>query len=232
MTTETQKKNASAQEFLPIKEIKEGVAIMKDGSLRVAILASSINFALKSDQEKDSIIFAYQSFLNSLHHPIQIVTRSRQLHLDDYLEKLTKIYEKETNQLLKAEISEYVGFIAELLESANVMEKRFFIIVPYFGVNLEKTGPLKGLLGNKTPVTTGFESQKVELMERVDQILAGLTSFGLRCVVLNTEELIELYYDVYNPDISATQKISDVDELEAPIISAGDIPPGKGKMNV
>ena len=224
--------NVSTQQFLPMKEIKEGVVVMKDNSLRVVVFVSSMNFALKSDEEKDSMIYAYQGFLNSLRRPVQIVTRSRQLQLDDYLEKLTQIKEREDNLLIKAQIDEYVRFVDELLQSANIMEKRFFVVIPYYSVNMEKVNPAKAIFKKKEEGPTDFESQKMQLMDRVNQILSGLTSICLRCVVLNTEELIELYYDVYNPDISTSQKLSNIDNLSAPIITSEEIGPKRGPLDV
>lgn len=210
----------STQQFLPIKEIKEGVVYLKNGSMRVIILVSSVNFSLKSDQEKDATIFAYQSFLNSLRHPIQIVTRSRRLHLDDYLEDIDRMRGREENLLIKAQMAEYSQFISELLQSANVMEKRFFVVIPFYGATAQQTSAIKSLLGGKQDGPTDAESQKVELMERVEQVLSGLASLGLRCVVLNTEELIELFYDVYNPDTSSSQKLSDIESLDSPVVSS------------
>ncbi len=193
---------------------------MNNGSLRAVILVSSVNFSLKSDQEKDAMVVAYQNFLNALGFPIQIATRSRQLHLDDYLQNLAKRMEQEDNELLRAQIAQYIQFVAGLLENANVMEKRFFVIVPYYPVEIEKVNAFKKLFSSgPKPGATDFETQKGELMERVDQAISGLSSAGLRCAVLNTEELIELYYTVYNPDTASSEKLPDVDKLKSPIIT-------------
>lgn len=220
---EKKKIAASTQKFLPIKEIKEGVVVMNNGSLRAVILVSSVNFSLKSDQEKDAMVVSYQNFLNSLHFPIQISTRSRQLHLDDYLEKLSKSAEQQDNELLRAQTAQYVQFVVGLLESANVMEKRFFVIVPYYPTELEKVNVFKKLFySTPNPGDTDFETQKSALMERVDQTISGLSSAGLRCAALNTEELIELYYTVYNPDVASSEKLPDINDLKAPIISANN----------
>lgn len=228
------KKGPSTQAFIPIKEIKEGVVVMRDTSLRVVLMLSSINFALKSDEEKNAIIGSYQSFLNSLPFPIQIYVKSRKLHLDGYLATLDKQLAKQTNELLRLQTSQYKDFIGELLEYASIMEKRFFVIVPFYpsGVGIEKEGLIKSLFSGKPPVDTTFETQKTELMARVDQVIIGLTGIGVRCVALNTEELIELYYTVYNPDTSGEEKITNVEDMEAQIVTSGPAPTPTGGPNV
>jgi len=224
----------STQAFVPIKEIKEGVVVMRDGSLRVALLLSSINFALKSEEEKNSIIGSYQSFLNSLGYPIQIYIKSRKLHLDGYLNSLDKQLASQTNELLRLQTSQYKDFIGELLEYASIMEKRFFVIVPFYpsGIGMEKEGIVKSLFSNKPSVDTTFETQKTELMTRVDQVITGLTGIGVRVVALNTEELIELYYTVYNPDTSGEEKLSNIGDMEAPIVTTGTPPTQTGGSHV
>jgi hypothetical protein len=225
---EKKHKAASTQRYLPIKEIKEGAVVVENGSLRAVVIISSVNFALKSEPEKDAMIMSFQSFLNSLDYPIQIVTRSRHLFLDDYLENLQKILEKEDNELLRVQIVQYIQFVTELLQSANVMEKRFFIVVPYYPLGIEKVNIFKKLFSTPPkPGQSNFETLKMELMGRVDQIIAGLSAVGLRCVVLNTEELLELYYAVYNPDTASSQKLTNVESLESPIISSSPNPPGE-----
>jgi len=227
-------KGPSTQAFIPIKEIKEGVVVMRDGSLRVVLMLSSINFALKSEEEKNSIISSYQSFLNSLAYPIQIYIKSRQLHLDGYLASLDEQLAKQTNELLRLQTSQYKDFIGELLTYASIMEKRFFVIVPFYpsGVGIEKENFIKGLFSGKPPVDTTFETQKTELMARVDQVITGLTGIGVRCVALNTEELIELYYTVYNPDTSGEEKITNVADMEASMVTTGAPPPQTGGPHV
>lgn len=234
-TAQTKKTKApSTQSFIPIKEIKEGVVVMRDGSLRVVLMLSSINFALKSDEEKNAIIGSYQSFLNSLPFPIQIYIKSRKLHLDGYLASLDKQLASQTNELLRLQTSQYKDFIGELLQYASIMEKRFFVIVPFYpsGVGIEKEGILKNLFSGKPQVDTTFETQKTELMARVDQIITGLTGIGVRVVALNTEELIELYYTVYNPDTSGEEKIANIGDMEASIVTTGTPPAQTGGTHV
>jgi hypothetical protein len=218
----------STQQFVPIKEIRDGVMVMKEGSLRAVLLVSSVNFALKSEDEKNAIVSSYQSFLNSLEFPIQIYVKSRQLHLDAYIGSLQKQLELQTNELLKLQTSQYIDFVTELLQASNVMEKQFFLIVPFYPTGVEKVGLIKGLISGKKGVAdTDFETQRVELMARVDRIISGLTGIGVRCAALKTEELIELYYAVYNPDISGNEKLTNVAEVEAPIVSSEEKPEEK-----
>jgi type IV secretory pathway VirB4 component len=227
-------KAPSTQQFIPIKEVKEGVVVMRNGSLRAVLLVSSINFALKGEDEKNSIISSYQSFLNSLGFPIQVYVKSRQLHLDVYLASLEKQLSLQTNELLKLQTSQYIDFIAELLEYSNIMEKRFFIIVPFYPTGTEKVGVLKNLFSGKEGVAdVNFETQKMELMQRVDHIINGLTGIGVRTAALNTEELIELYYSVYNPDISGSEKLTDISGIESDMVTTGgpDQETGTGAKN-
>ncbi len=215
-------KAPSTQQFIPIKEIKEGVVVMRNGSLRAVLLVSSVNFALKSDDEKNAIVSSYQSFLNSLGFPIQVYVKSRQLHLDAYVNSLEKQLSLQTNELLKLQTTQYIDFIAELLQFSNIMEKRFFLVVPFYPTGTEKVNVVKNLFSGKEGVATvDFGTQKMELLERVDHIINGLTGIGVRCAALNTEELIELYYSIYNPDISSSEKLTDISGSEAEIISGG-----------
>ena len=221
----------STQDFIPIKEIKEGVVVMRNGSLRAVLLVSSVNFALKSEDEKNAIISSYQGFLNSLSYPIQIYVKSRQLHLDKYLTSLEKQLTLQTNELLKLQTSQYIDFINELLQYSNIMEKRFFVTIPFYPTGVEKVGVIKNLFSGKEGVdNTDFSIQKTELMERVDHIINGLTGMGIRCAALNTEELIELYYSIYNPDISGSEKITDAGNIESDVITTG-IAPNGGEQN-
>ena len=218
-------KAPSTQQFLPIEEIKEGVVKMKNGSLRAVIMVSSVNFQLKSAAEQDSMVASYQNFLNSLTFPIQIMAQSRKTQLEDYLNKLKESGEKETNSLLKAQIEQYIFFVTGLVEGANVMAKRFYVVIPFYPTGVEqaqKTSLLKTFFQSKPTATTDFETQKMELMQMVETAIGGLSGVGLRCVVLDTEELIELYYTIYNPDMSQSENLStNTDDLESPIITGG-----------
>lgn len=233
--TDKKAKVSSTQQFIPIKEIKEGIVVMRDGSLRAVLMLSSINFALKSEDEKTAIVGSYQNFLNSLNFPVQVYVKSRKLHLDNYLKLLDNQLAQQTNELLKLQTSQYKEFIGELLEYASIMEKRFFVIVPFYPSGIKKENFLKNMFSDTPMVDTSFETQKMELMARVDQTITGLTGIGVRCATLNTQELIELYYTIYNPDTSGEQKITNIDDMNAPIITSGAPPtqstPTQGGLN-
>lgn len=195
---------------------------MKDHSLKAVIMVSSLNFALKSEQEKDATVAAYQSFLNSLNFPIQILCQSRNLDLKNYLEGVKNSGYAQGNPLLKLQVDEYINYVNTLLESASVMEKRFFVVVPYYpGVANEVPG-IDMLIGKKqeTIISTSFENNKNALLERVESVIQGLASVGLRCASLGTEDLLELFYTIYNPDVAENQKIPRPEEIDVPIIKS------------
>jgi len=195
----------STQQFIDIEEIKDGVVKVKGGGLRAVIMVAGINFELKSEEEQDIITNSYQEFLNSLDFPIQIVVHSRKLSIDKYLESIQKRKEEETSQLLKDQIDEYIEFVRSFVKENEIMTKNFFVVVPYqaSGAASIKKG-LFSIFGGKKNDKKGkdesFEQQLVQLRQRVDQVLEGLERMGLRAVVLNDEELTELYYNFYNPE--------------------------------
>lgn len=218
-------KLASTQAYLPISEIKEGVVVMKDRSLRAVLIASSLNFALKSEQEKDAIVSSYQSFLNSLSFPIQIVASSRKLDLSQYIGGIKSLAAGQQNPLIKVQTEEYATFVEKMLEYSNIMEKRFYVVVPYFPAGVEVTGKVNDLVGKKSKIPAGsFEDNKKKLLSRVEIILSGLTSVGLRCSSLATKDLLELYYTAYNPDTAQNQKLADIENFDEAIVSMGANP--------
>jgi type IV secretory pathway VirB4 component len=219
MAGHKEKIQASTQAYLPISEIKEGVVTMKDGSLRAVILVSSLNFALKSDQEKDAIIVSYQDFLNSLSFPIQIVASSRKIDLSNYLKTISDAAAGQTNPLVRLQAENYHKFLTELLEHSNIMEKRFFVIVPFYPSGVDISAIPSPLKQQSHEPTIPFKDQKNNLMQRVEVVIAGLSSVGLRCVALGTEDLLELYYSIYNPDVSRNQKVGGVQDVDIPLIS-------------
>lgn len=195
-----------AQQFLDIEAIREDVAILKDGGLRVVLMCSSINFALKSADEQDAVIYQYQNFLNSLDFTVQFVIHSRKLNILPYIELLKNRQKEEDNDLLKIQINEYIEFIRTFVEMTNIMSKTFYVVVPFTPTALnQKTGIGKYLafagLGKKKSqeINDTFEEQKNQLWQRVDTVVSGLQRVGVRSTPLNTEELIELFYGLYNP---------------------------------
>lgn len=216
---------ASTQAYLNISEFKDGVIVLKDGSLRAVLMTSAINFALKSGGEQDSIIYGYQRFLNSLTFPVQILIQSRQLDLEYYIDKLAKRAETQEVELIKLQILEYSEFIKRLISVTNIMDKRFFLVVPFYPQGTEQLKGFSKLFSTSDTKKLeqkqredDFVKGKVQLLQRVEAVASGLGSLGLRAVTLNSEELVELFYSIYNPSTSSKQRLLNVDELTAATI--------------
>jgi hypothetical protein len=212
--------SASTQKYLPFKSIKAGVILMKDGSGRVALMVNSINFNLKSQDEQTALLNNYQSFLNSLGFPIQIVVQSRILDLENYLSNLDRLGQAQNNELLQTQTKEYTAFVRELIGLANIMSKTFYIILPY-SPGLAVGGSFFGRLFGKKAITPSgkFQELKDELNRRAQIVVGGLSTLGLNSVLLNTEELIDLLYSTYNPDIARRQKLFNVSAVDADVIT-------------
>lgn len=215
----TKKEKDSVQAYLDITEIRDNVVVLKDGGLRAILLVSSVNFSLKSEDEQKALVGGYQSFLNSLEFPIQIVIQSRPLDLQGYINKLKDVADKQANDLLKIQTIDYIEYIQQLLDVANIMTKRFFVVVPFTAVNVPTGGFLEKILETINPLRktqkeiSRFDKQRSQLFQRVDIVASGLRSMGLQTVLLNTQELIELFYDIYNPEITLKKQLPDVREL-------------------
>jgi type IV secretory pathway VirB4 component len=195
----------STQQFVDVEEIKNGVVRLKGGGLRAVIMVAGINFELKSEEEQDIITNAYQDFLNSLDFPIQILIHSRKLSIDKYLKSVEERKEQEPSELLRNQIDEYIEFVRSFVKENEIMTKTFFVVVPYEGAGVEKVK--KGIFSifgskksGKEEEKETFEQQVIQLNQRVDQVLEGLERIGLRAVALNDDELVELYYNLYNPE--------------------------------
>ncbi|HEX3095877.1 MAG TPA: hypothetical protein VHQ20_02035 [Patescibacteria group bacterium] len=204
------------QSFLKLSEIREDTIIMEDGTLRAVLTVSSTNFDLKSEEEQNALIYSYQRFLNSLEFHIQILLQSRKMDIGEYTEKLKGLMERQTNELLRMQTGEYIEFINRLVESANVMNKNFYVIIPY-EMSVKGTGGggiFSKIFGTgKTKEieakSKAFADYRKALDERVGSVSSNLASAGLRVVRLNTDQLIELVYNSYNfgagPSIDASQ---------------------------
>ncbi len=223
MSNEMQKsgvKGKPSQTLVPVKEIRDGVAILKDGTMRMTLMVSSVNFALKSQDEQDAIVYAYQDFLNSLDFPIQLTVSSRKMDITPYLEQVKELRDKQTNELLRLQMDEYINFVSELVQSSNIMTKTFFVTVPFSVQQSTKesffgrfTKGVKSAAGQHTMSDTEFDHNRSQLLQRVNQVAIGLQSFGLRLVALKTQELLELYYTAYNPLTSRNQRLKNVGQL-------------------
>ncbi|HPN96372.1 MAG TPA: hypothetical protein PLK35_01260 [Candidatus Moranbacteria bacterium] len=212
--------SATTQKYLDVEEIKEDVIVLKNGSLRSILAVSSINFELKSTQEQEAIVAQYQNFLNSVDFPLHILISSRKLNMENYLNFLSENEKKQPNELLRLQISEYKNFIDQLITSTNIMDKNFYIIVPFSPIENTKKGffsnissminPKKNILEKRE----NFETYKSQLYQRVDHIIAALSGIGLRIIPLKTQEIIELLFNSYNPEIYNTIELKDSSQLE------------------
>ncbi len=224
----------STQNALQIAEIRDGIVIMNDGSYRSVIMVKSINFDLMSPQEREAVEYSYQGFLNSLYFPIQIFIHSRKVDLEPYIQKLDKIRTEQENMLLALLMQDYIGYMTQLALQTNIMDKSFYVVIPYFPViDVQKAltatkgffSGLSALFSNKQQHVTinedDLEKAKDELRNRVQSVLAGLLQCGIQGLPLDTQELIELYYDVYNPDTATRQELKDFNSLSAPVITKG-----------
>ncbi len=201
----TRSENKSTQDFVPIKEVRDGIVIMKDNGLRAVLLASSINFALKSEDEQTAFIVQFQNFLNSLDFSCQIFVQSRQLDIRPYVATLEEAYKGQLDDLMRIQIREYIEFIRSFTEAANIMTKNFFIVVPYTPAVISTSGGAASLLPfgkkktNAAEENRTFEEQATQLEQRIAIVQQGLVRTGVRTVQLGTEEAIELLYKMFNP---------------------------------
>lgn len=224
----------STQNTLQIAEIRDGIVIMSDGSFRSVVMVKSINFDLMSPQEQESVEYAYQGFLNSLYFPVQIFIRSQKVDLQPYIEKLDKIRTEHDNMLLALLMDDYINYIDQLSQQTNIMDKRFYVVIPYFPVlDVQKAltqskNFLTGLTqlfnskeGHVVINEADLEKAKTELRNRVQAVLSGLQQCSIQGLPLDTQELIELYYDTYNPDTATRQQLKNFNDLTADVITKG-----------
>ena len=213
------KPSAATQRFLDIAEIHDDVVVMKDGTLRAVLIASSVNFSLKSEDEQEAMIQGYMSFLNSLDEPVQIVVQSRKLNIDDYLNRLKEKEKEIANELLKTQIADYRQFISELVELGEIMQKKFFVVVPYNPASAKRKGFFSRMTEIISPLVSvrlrgeRFRQRKKDLMVRVDAVRASLNSMSVTSAMLDTQSLIELYYSSYNPQVAQVQKLEPIEKL-------------------
>lgn len=233
----TPKNPNSTQNTLMFEELRDNMVIMGDGTYRSVVAAQSVNFDLMSGRERESVEYAYQNFLNSLTFPIQIYIRSQRVDIGPYLEKLDQLRVNQDNMLLGVLMDDYINFIDALSQEANIMDKSFFVTIPYaFGdESIEKgkdnSNTTKGLLANlfvpqkrhmhiKVPADQ-YSRAKDEMTKRCSAVIDGLSEIGVRAVRLQTKELSELYYNVYNPDTAVREPIGDFRNYTAPVVMKG-----------
>lgn len=211
----------STQKYLDIQEIRDDIIILKDGTIRALLLVSSLNFSLKSYDEQEAIIQGYVQFLNSLNFPLQIVIQSRKLDIDEYLARIKTVEKNQKNELLKIQTADYRRFITELVKIGEIMSKKFFVAVPYSPFTRKSKG--KGFFTRFQEALAPtaivrlqqkkFDKFKTELERRVSFVIDGLNSIGLKSVWLDTQSLIELFYNIYNPTTYDQQKMTEIGKL-------------------
>ncbi|MDO9027425.1 MAG: hypothetical protein Q7U68_00980 [Candidatus Roizmanbacteria bacterium] len=207
------------QQFVAIDEIRDGIIILKNKGLRAVAMASSLNFELKSSEEQEAIIGGFGNFLNSLDFSVQFFIHSRKLNIEDYLDYLKSRLKEETNELLRIQIDEYTEFVKSFVETTDIMSKTFFVVIPYSAGGAESVSAgITGIL--KPPKTTAgavtqekFQEAKNQLLQRVQYVIAGLGKMEIRTVQLETKELIELFFNLYNPEQIENKKLKILEEL-------------------
>lgn len=222
----------STQNTLLLSEIRDNLVIMADGTFRAVVACKSINFDLMSSREREGVEYSYQNFLNSLTHPVQILVRSQRVDIGPYIDRLTAIRRAQDNMLLNVLMDDYINFIDVLSQEANIMDKSFFIVIPYYPLgdvaNIVEQG--KGFFGKifskpKNTITkidtATYEKAKDEIKNRVDAVTSGLFQLGVQSVQLNTKELGELYYNVYNPDTAVREPLGDFENVTATFVKKG-----------
>lgn len=198
--------SAATQNFVPVRDIRDGVVIMKNGQMAMVLLATSINFALKSSDEQRAILRQFQAFLNTLDFSLQFYVQSRRLNIQPYLEVLQSRESAQDNDLMKIQLREYIEFVRSFASEVDIMTKNFFIVIPYTPSGIDLTEGLSGgiskILKRKQEAMTvnKFEEEKTQLDQRVSVVEQGMARLGIRTVPLGNEELVELYYHIFNPD--------------------------------
>lgn len=232
-TKKSQTNQTTTQKSLLFSELRDGMIIMADGSYRAVIACQSINFDLMSAREREGVEYSYQNFLNSLNFPIQILVRSQRVDITPYIDKLQGLRRSQDNMLLGVLMDDYIEFIALLADEANIMDKSFYITVPFSsGGDASKLvdqgkGFFTKLFGKTGPVVTridqaAYEKAKSEIKNRVDAVTSGLFQIGVQCVQLSTKELGELYYNMYNPDTAVNQPLGDFENMTPVYVRKGD----------
>lgn len=233
---------SSTQNSLEIAELREGMAVMRDGSFRAVIACKSINYDLMSTRERENVEYAYQSFLNSLTFPIQVLIRSQRVDIEPYINKLTNIYQSQDNMLLQKLMLDYINFIDSLSQNANIMDKSFFVVVPYFpaGDLTSLKDQTKGFFGKiftkpNNQITKidreTWDKARDEMKNRIDGITGGLYQMGIRSTQLNTKELGELFYNFYNPDTAVREPLGNFEESTTTFVKKATQTPNQGGYN-
>jgi len=213
----------STQQHVNVVQVKQGIIVTRTGSLRQVLKVEPVNFALKSDQDKEVMIGQYQNFINSLTFPIQIVIHSRRLDVTPYLHRLSQRVAQEPNELLQLHAYEYIDFVSELTSMTNIMDKKFYVVVGYEPPPTARKGFLSNLFGKKQDIIsfteTDWQKHAAEMGQHVGTIAGGLAGLGLKVDTLDTQEAIELLYGVYNPEEATSEKLTEVESMQSSVVS-------------
>lgn len=213
---------ASTQQHLDIDDIRDNIVILRSGNAVAILQTSAVNFDLLSEREQDSMIFAYAALLNSLTYPIQVVVRSKRMDISNYIKLLADAQQKAANEQISYQINLYANFIKQLVSQNQVLDKRFYIVIPYAGTTLSQALTIPSLFAKKAPVEDKWhilEKAKVNLGPKVDHLIKQVSRIGIKAHQLTTEELVEFFYDLYNPSVSLEQKAAlNTTEYTTPIV--------------
>jgi hypothetical protein len=222
----------TTQNSLLISEIRDSMVIMSDGSFRAVVACKSINFDLMSSREREGVEYSYQNFLNALYFPVQIFIRSQRVDIGPYIDRLSAIRRSQDNMLLNVLMDDYISFIDVLSQEANIMDKSFFVIIPFYptgdltNVIEQSKGIFSKLFAKQQATATkidkvAYEKAKDEIKNRVDSVTSGLFQIGVKSVQLNTKELGELYYNMYNPDTAVREPLGDFENVTSTYVKKG-----------
>jgi len=195
-------KRVSTQDFVPIRDVRNNVVVLKNGQLCTVLIASSINFALKSMDEQRAILQQFQSFLNTVDFSLQFYTQSRRLDIEPYLQKLADREAQQDNDLMRIQLREYIQFIRTFVSEVDVMSKNFFIVIPYTPIQVDFKGNLGSIFSGRKMSRVDedkLQENLMQLQQRVSLVEQGLNRVGVRTIALKNEELVELYYHIFNP---------------------------------
>ena len=203
------KAQAATQDFVSIRDIKDNVVIQKNGQMTMMLLASSINFALKSLDEQKAVLLQFQQFLNTLDFTLQIYVQSRRLNIEPYLALLTTLESQQDNDLMRVQLREYMEFIRSFTDDVDVMSKSFFVVIPYSPAKVNITRGITNLFSpapktSSLPTDSHFEEHRIQLEQRVGMVKEGLARVGVRTISLQKDDLVELFYHLYNPGDSTS----------------------------
>ena len=235
-----QPKATSTQNSLIFSELRDSMVVMNDGSFRAIVACKSINFDLMSSRERDGVELSYQDFLNALYFPIQIFIRSQRVDIGPYLDKLDALRRDQDNMLLGVLMDDYIDFIDILSEEANIMDKTFYVVIPYSIVgdlsNIKDSGKgfFQRLFGGGQSMTKidklSYQKAKDEIKNRVDSVTSGLLQIGVHCAQLNSRELGKLYYNYYNPDTAVREPLSNFEQNTFSYVKKGEGKPPRPTM--